>query len=540
MMRWRVLLISILAFSLPLIFQNCTGFDGLDANLSSLSLAESQSPGGNGEGYDGKIYNLILVGGVCADGDPVRARILVRNGVGIMIRQNCRDLSADERFEVPLVFNDAEKRILVYEGEEYLLQYVQFQEMKAAAAGADFTAIGTVWNAAPGHLPVVARLNDAGKPSWVRTYDHDFAGRSLIVTSLTSSSDGLLLSASPADLNLATAFQSREPALLVKLDDGGLPLSALVYGADLPERHKLRFARVMPLGAGRLLVGASLTVFAESTTSALSTAPERRAAGLVWLRADGRIEAQRWFEDMVLTDLLPLSDGTLLLSGLGNGQPIYVKVNSSGEVLWTRQIAMQSESVLATDDGGFIVAGSTEFSSTGRSQALVLRLDSAGDLSWSRSYGTANESGLAVIASLVARPGGGFYALGFADRSGRTATYYRLGSDGSLLDHAKFKPGFSARWKKALLTNDGALWGSLVNSDFTRVENSLNEVLVRLHPESPSLCTGCVRNDDDVSITLSPTLTTPALTVGAEVLSPAFKETPLRARSLGYPLFISP
>lgn len=536
--RWPALAV---AFVTAFAFQNCLGPTELETTGGPARELAARTPGGNGEGYDGKLYNLTLADGACADGDPVAARILVKDGAGTMIRRDCRDLGEGERFAVPLVFTDADQRILVYEGDEYLLQYVQFAEL-ARAADASLVAGGTVYNTGRGHLPALTNLGAAGRPQWSLTYDHDFTGRTLSFAALTPVTDGLLVSASAIDLDPATAFGSREPALIARLDTLGRPRWARAYGEDLPARHKLRFHRALELGSGRLLVGASLIVFAEGA-DLHNALRERAAGGLVWLDGDGRVSAERWFEDFVLTDLQPAGDGGgYLLIGARAGRGLVLKVDATGVPVWARELEMNLQSALALADGGVAVAGLQELGSSTRTRAVIARLDGDGGLMWSRAYGRDDDVGMAGVGTLVARPQGGFYAVGFADRAGgggRVATYLSVGADGALADNAQLKPGFAARWKAAALLGPDALWASLVDSDFRRVENSLNEVLVRLNPRQDPVCAGCVRNDGVRAADAGLGVASPAPVPAAPLLG-GFVDRELRARSLGYPIFVSP
>ena len=68
--------------------------------------------------------------------------------------------------------------------------------------------------------------------------------------------------------------------------------------------------------------------------------------------------------------------------------PYLVKIDSRGNVLWTRVIPMDGVNHTLTGDratdGGYFLVGFTDYPSTGRTAALVVKTDGDGQLQWSR------------------------------------------------------------------------------------------------------------------------------------------------------------
>ncbi len=98
------------------------------------------------------------------------------------------------------------------------------------------------------------------------------------------------------------------------------------------------------------------------------------------------------------------SDGGYILAGgtnsfgAGNYDAWCVKLDASGNVLWQKTYGGASadiaESVQATSDGGYILAGSCQ------SDAWCVKLDASGNVLWQKTYGSAdNDNAWAVQAT---------------------------------------------------------------------------------------------------------------------------------------------
>lgn len=533
MQRWQTYILTLIALTVAVAFQNCivTGSKTTDSSHTQSSV--------NGEGYDGKLFNFIPIGGICADGNPIASTILVKDGIGLMIRQNCRDLDLHERFEVPLVFSNQDKRILIYQGEEYLLQYIQYSALKRDSSS-QLLAVGTVWNAGHANLAAITHLQADGNPSWSLTYDHDFDGQTLQVSSIAAVGDGWLASGNPVDLRLDSALQTPQPGLLAKFDKNGIPQWTRSYGDNLTEGQKLHFRGVLELNDGRNLVAATFETYAPGASVLSGSTPSSTISGLLVIDANGTIVSQQWWKQFSINELHAMTDGSSLILGRYNGLSMLAKINDSG-VQWSRSLDIKIESVRVLTNGQIGISGYQERGSSLRTCNALALLNADGTLVWARSFASADESGMSMLHDLVEKPGGGFYAVGFADRAaGRMATSFSVDANGNLLSSTELKPGFSARWKKALLLAPDTLWTSLVNIDFTQVENSLNEILMRLNPLANPPCASCVNANQVAGADILVNASALALESTSPNLNWAFTPRSLRPRTLGYPIFVSP
>jgi len=100
------------------------------------------------------------------------------------------------------------------------------------------------------------------------------------------------------------------------------------------------------------------------------------------------------------------SDGGYIVSGgypdYYNGYSYLIKINANGDTLWTRtygnaNVHNVGYSVQQTNDGGYVIAGTTESSTSGPSHVYLIKTNSTGDTLWTRCYGsTGSDYGYSV------------------------------------------------------------------------------------------------------------------------------------------------
>ncbi len=120
--------------------------------------------------------------------------------------------------------------------------------------------------------------------------------------------------------------------------------------------------------------------------------------------------------------VLQTNDGGFLVAGwtksYGPGTPTYaniylIKTNISGDTLWTKRYGGAEEdcgySLQTTTDGGFIIAGSTKSTGAGEEDMYCIKTDSAGDTAWTGAYGGAATDKAQAIAGATT---GGYLLAG--------------------------------------------------------------------------------------------------------------------------------
>jgi len=163
-------------------------------------------------------------------------------------------------------------------------------------------------------------------------------------------------------------------------------------------------------------------VLAKVTISGYSSDYERQDFWLVKLDADGDIEWQKLFDKQqhdFARGLQIVSDGGYILTGIsyrnyGNVDVWILKLDSQGEIEWQNLYGGSLRdfpyAVLESDDGGFMVAGTSPLPYPVWEYPWVMKLGVDGEILWQRKYDQLREvrSGLTMIRA----NNGGFMLAG--------------------------------------------------------------------------------------------------------------------------------
>jgi hypothetical protein len=143
----------------------------------------------------------------------------------------------------------------------------------------------------------------------------------------------------------------------------------------------------------------------------------------VWTRTYGGTQ-----EDYALGVAATADSGCVIAGfsssfGVGGYDVYLVRIDASGDTLWTRTYGSSSSdwgySIAPTTDGGYISAAGR----AGSSQAWLLKTDAFGDTSWTRTFGgSGQEEGLAVAQTTD----GGYVMSGFTTSLGAGGQDYYL------------------------------------------------------------------------------------------------------------------
>jgi hypothetical protein len=106
-------------------------------------------------------------------------------------------------------------------------------------------------------------------------------------------------------------------------------------------------------------------------------------------------------------------------SGYGREDVWLIKTDSDGNIIWNKTYggALNDEaySVLQTEDGGYVLAGSTYAYGSGLWDAWIVKTDSAGDFLWRQTYGG---NGNDQATSFIPANDGGFVMSGSTNTFG--------------------------------------------------------------------------------------------------------------------------
>jgi PKD repeat protein len=140
--------------------------------------------------------------------------------------------------------------------------------------------------------------------------------------------------------------------------------------------------------------------------------------------------------------VLQEADGSYMLNGYGSFPAPYAshnflsKADSGGGIQWMKlykNLGSISESarMIRANDGGYIMAGATEFNSEGGYDAYVMKTDGQGNVIWCKIYGTVyQDKALSVIST-----GDGYAVLGNTEgfRTAQDLYLFKIDNNGNHL-----------------------------------------------------------------------------------------------------------
>jgi len=263
------------------------------------------------------------------------------------------------------------------------------------------------------------------RQSWARFYggySHDQA------YSIQQTGDGAFIVAGSAK-NISGS--SWNDIWVLKLGTTGDVEWQRVYGG---ENHDVAYSIQQTADGGYIVAGFISFVFRGETD--------------VWvlkLDSSGDIEWQRAYSGSnsdTAKSIQQTNDGGYIVAGYTysfgaeESDVLILKLSSSGDVEWQRTYGGSDgervESIKQTNDGGYIVAGSTNANGAGLSNILILKLDSRGDIEWQKTYG---ESSGDRAFSIQQAPDGGYIVAGYTYSFGageRDFWVLKLSPDGNV------------------------------------------------------------------------------------------------------------
>ena len=294
---------------------------------------------------------------------------------------------------------DTEAWIQIYEGPESFTAY----SLVVTADGGFALAGGSL----------LVKTDEFGNMLWNQTYD----GR--IYSLVTTSDGGYAL----AGAGLSGSSQISD-YWLVKTDEFGNVEWNQTYG-NSAENVDVAYSLVITPDGGYALAGGT------SVRSEGSFYPDSEDFWLVKTDEFGNMQWNRTYGGEGTANmeearsLVVTSDGGYALAGFtgplrGLTDFWLVKTDEFGNMQWNRTYGGEDTdvacSLVVTSDGGYALAGSTEFPPPS-SKGLLVKTDEFGNEEWSQRYGGGGSN---VALSLVATSDGGYAFAGSAQLTGST------------------------------------------------------------------------------------------------------------------------
>jgi hypothetical protein len=214
------------------------------------------------------------------------------------------------------------------------------------------------------------------------------------------------------------------------------------------------------------------------------------------LNADGSIQwfrNYRWFNGDYGNCVRQTSDGGYIICGETSSNELYendiflLKLNASGDSVWACRYggaaAENGYEVIETEDGGYIVAGSTESYGNGGKDVYVIKTDSLGGINWTSTFGgTYHDAGVAVIELSE----GGYLVTGSGHFNGTFDGYFiRLNLFGDSLWTKLVGGGSSETLYSVINTYDD--YYVAVGGTYSFGNGGVDVYLVKLYPSASGI-----------------------------------------------------
>ena len=248
----------------------------------------------------------------------------------------------------------------------------------------------------------LVKTDGDGEVDWDRTYVWDAADVGYAVR--PTADGGFIVT------GCTTSFGSGSHDIyLLKVDESGAMLWACVYGSPaLDMAFSVR--QTVPDG-GYVAVGVTNRK-AECLNDILLLKTDANGDS-AWSRTYGGEK------DDVARSVEQTADGGFIIGGTtesygaGDLDLYLIRTDAGGDTLWTRTFGGPEDemgtSVKQTEDGGFIVVGTTESFGSGCDDVFMVRTDGDGGAIWTRTFGGPGyETGLSVVQTAD----GGFIVSG--------------------------------------------------------------------------------------------------------------------------------
>jgi hypothetical protein len=211
--------------------------------------------------------------------------------------------------------------------------------------------------------------------------------------------------------------EGKESVWLVKTNASGDTLWTRTYGGDAKDRGM----SVQQTTDGGYVIAARTESFSVGEWDYWLIKTDANG-DTMWTRTYGGI-AKDGVECVRQT-----ADGGYILAGntasfgAGNSDAWIIKINASGETMWTKTYGGQyddsADFVQQTDDGGYIIAGNTQSFGNGseeNSDVWLIKTDASGDTLWTKTYG---DSLIDFCRYVDQTSDGGYILTGFTDSPG--------------------------------------------------------------------------------------------------------------------------
>jgi hypothetical protein len=257
----------------------------------------------------------------------------------------------------------------------------------------------------------VVKLDSSGNIMWAKTIggsDWDYAN------SIIQSSDGGYVVAGGTESFGSESSGSGEDIgdiFIVKLDSSGNVQWAKTIGGASEDRAN----SIIQSSDGGYVVAGWTASFGAGYVDIFIVKLDS-SGNVVWTKTIGGSSDDRAYSITQSSDGGYVVAGFTTSFGAGKEDMYVVKLDSSGNVVWTKAIGGsdgdEARSIIRSSDGGYVVAGETgSFGSGG--DIFVVKLDSSGNVQWAKTIGRSSwDSASSSASSIIQSSDGGYVIAG--------------------------------------------------------------------------------------------------------------------------------
>jgi uncharacterized delta-60 repeat protein len=202
-----------------------------------------------------------------------------------------------------------------------------------------------------------------------------------------------------------------------------------------------------------------------------------RGGKLIWERSFGGSKSDQVYAVAATQDGGIAVVGHTRSKGAGQSDVWLLRLSETGDLLWERTFGGaqndRARTIVAMEDGSFVVAGMTRSYGSSQGDAWILKVDNSGDLLWERTFGGDEEY---AIFSIAAMPDSGIIATGYVDEGdsfGFELWVIRLNPQGERLWDRKYGRGvFDAGTAITATEDNGAIVAGVTSKDGFRSDDA--------------------------------------------------------------------
>jgi arginine repressor len=254
----------------------------------------------------------------------------------------------------------------------------------------------------------VVKLDSSGNVQWTKTIG---GSSDDVANSIIQSSDGGYVVAGWTRSFVAGYYYD---IYVVKLDSSGNVLWTKTIGGSY---NDVANSIIQSSDGGYVVAGWTSSFGAGSAD--IYVVKLDSSGNVIWTKTIG---GSNWDEAW---SIIQSSDGGYVVAGwtssfgAGSADIYVVKLDSSGNVIWTKTIGGsnwdEAWSIIQSSDGGYVVAGETESFGAGVTDIYVVKLDSSGNVLWTKTIGGSSED---RANSIIQSSDGGYVVAGWTSSFG--------------------------------------------------------------------------------------------------------------------------